>query len=98
MVDASDRSAPEAMATLKALLEWFKQRFPYYKSACLHCSNHEDNRMIGTGRPPHTPGTETSRSSSMHMLTGPWLSIRWCWLTRCGLPFACGARLQRHAN
>jgi hypothetical protein len=44
-----DRPALETMRSLKTLLEWFRMRFPYYKSACLHCGNHEHNHMIGEG-------------------------------------------------
>ena len=43
----SDRPAIEAMAALKHFLQWFKEGFPYYKSACLHCGNLEHNSMIG---------------------------------------------------
>lgn len=31
------RPPAAAMAALKDLLQWFKDGFPYYKSACLHC-------------------------------------------------------------
>lgn len=74
----TERSAPEAMASLKALLEWFKQRFPYYKSACLHCHNNEDNRLLGQSVAPQTwlfSNIDTQHAANLGRKSEPRYSV-----------------------
>ncbi|CAN0091109.1 unnamed protein product [Ectocarpus sp. 8 AP-2014] len=43
----SGRPVEETLSSIKAILEWFRQDFPYYYSGCHACGNGDNNTFVG---------------------------------------------------
>ncbi|CAB1109414.1 unnamed protein product [Ectocarpus sp. CCAP 1310/34] len=43
----SGRPLEKTLSSIKAILEWFRQEFPYYYSGCHTCGNGDNNTFVG---------------------------------------------------